>query len=245
MKLDSIQKIHASFFLFFYNYARFFTAGSIPSSLNVFWSLCFEEQFYVSLFLISIIQPKRINLLLGTGIAFSLLLRFYFFITHYQINPYQMQMWTHFRLDAILLGCFIYYYWERLKKYFRFFYLNLFLFFIVSFLHSKLDLAFQGILYTFITLIFTALVFNSLKSTSNKISALIRHPFLTNIGLISFEIYLVHEIVIGFVTRLDLEKSPLLFIILSMTITFIAAFFLNRTFSNPVNVFLRKKYILN
>ena len=57
-KLLSIKDIIWSFPLFLYNYFRSVTSGTIPGTLNIFWSLCFEEQFYLGLFFLSFLIQK-------------------------------------------------------------------------------------------------------------------------------------------------------------------------------------------
>jgi peptidoglycan/LPS O-acetylase OafA/YrhL len=162
-KISSIKDIALSFPFFYYNYAITHTAGNVPGSLNIFWSLSFEEQFYMALFLLTYLMPRRISIFVMAGILISISLRLLKFFLHIPMMPVELQMQTHLRLDAILLGCFFYYYWVYLKKYFNFLALNSVLILITIFLHSFLNYRYQGLLYILISLSFTAFVFNMLK----------------------------------------------------------------------------------
>lgn len=242
-KLVSIKDTLLSFPLFYYNYAKSTTTGTVPGSLNVFWSLCFEEQFYISLFIISLTFPKKINIFIVTGILFSLGLRTIQFIGNQSLDSHELQMQTHLRLDAILLGCFFYYYWAELKKYFNFLYLNVALVFLAIFLHKFVDARYQGLLYILISLSFTSLIFHLLAQNQKWPVTLFQNSALKKIGVVSFEIYLLHEIFVGVAVKLGLKDYPLIFLIVAYALSIFSALAMHKLFSNPVNHFLRKRFI--
>ena len=99
-KLFSLMDIWISFPLYFYNYAKAFTVGNIPASLNITWSLAFEEQFYIILFL-TFILFKKINWAFTGLILFSIICRIIESLTQVEMN---IQMHSHIRFDAILWG---------------------------------------------------------------------------------------------------------------------------------------------
>jgi peptidoglycan/LPS O-acetylase OafA/YrhL len=244
-KLISIKDILMSFPLFYYNYAKPFTTGTVPGSLNVFWSLCFEEQFYITLFLTSLFFPRKIKIFIIIGIIFSISLRLFYYLDQHVLANTDLQMQTHLRLDAILLGCFFYYYWDKFKIFFNFTSFNIFLVLLAIFLHTFIDSRFQGILYILVSFSFTSLIFNLLNQNLNWPATLLQNKFLTKIGVVSFEIYLLHEMFIGLIVKLGLKRYPFLFLIVAYILSIFAALAMHKIFSNPINLLLRKKYITN
>lgn len=242
-KLFSIKDILLSFPLFYYNYAKTYTLGNVPGSLNVLWSLCFEEQFYISLFLVSRFFPKKITIIMIFGVLFSVILRIFYYFNDLTITSPQLQMQTHLRLDAILLGCLIYYYWNSLKRFFNFTALNIIFVILAVFLHKFIDYQYQGLLYTLISFSFTFLIFNLLNQHDKWPAHFLKNAFLRNIGIISFEIYLLHEIIVGVAVKIGLKPYPLLFILFTYIFSITSAWLMHRLFSKPLNDFLRQKYI--
>jgi peptidoglycan/LPS O-acetylase OafA/YrhL len=244
-KLVSIKDILLSFPLFFYNYAVSYTHGNVPGSLNLFWSLCFEEQFYITLFLIALISPKKINLCIIFGILFSIGLRIFYYFSNVELASHELQMRTHLRLDAILLGCLFYYYWPQVKRYFQFIPLNIIVVIVAIFLHNFVDYKYQGLLYILISFSFTTLIFNLLNTNGHWVVTLFQNKILAKIGVVSFEIYLLHQIVVGALVKFGLKNYPFLFMVATYVVSIIAAMIMHKVFSDPLNRYLRKKYILN
>lgn len=242
-KLVSIKDILPSFFLFYYNYAKTMTTGQIPGSLNIFWSLCFEEQFYFTLFLLSFFVPKKLPYFLFGGVFISIFLRLFYFFGNLTYAPFQLQMQTHLRMDALLMGCLIYYYWPRLKTYLRpsFFLLSLVIAGIV--LHHRLSPAESGVNYILISLSFTLLVFVLISHPDYFFTRWLNQKVLTSIGLISYEIYLIHEIPVAIASKSPLKNYPVFFLVFVYGVSLAGAWVFHYTFSKPINEWLRKKYI--
>jgi peptidoglycan/LPS O-acetylase OafA/YrhL len=243
-KILSIKDILISFPFFFYNYAKLSTNGVVPGMLNIFWSLCFEEQFYVVLFLLSLFCPKKIHFFIWAGLLYSLGLRIYMAVANIVPDGLSLQMKTHYRLDAILLGCLIYFYWDRIEKYFKYTFLNLMLVLLAIILHNTSD-RYQGLTYILISASFTGLVFHLLSTKGKKYQSYLANKVLSFIGIISFEIYLIHEIVIGLAVKLKLSPHPLLFIIFTYSVSIGLAWLFHKLFSQWTNQKLRKQFIVN
>lgn len=242
-KLKSIKNILWSFPFFSYNYAKFYSSGKVPGTLNIFWSLCFEEQFYLALFLISTFFKRHLSFFISFGLLFSIGVRVYFFFSNHVLDLALLQMQSHLRMDAILFSCLFYTHWEKIKKYFHYLNVNILFLIILFLIHKYLDARFQGILYAFISFFTTTLIFNLTNTNKHWLLSLLENNFLKKIGYISFEIYLIHEIIVGLAVKIGLKSSPLLFIIFTYVLACFFAKFFHEKFSNPINIFLRKKYI--
>jgi peptidoglycan/LPS O-acetylase OafA/YrhL len=241
-KLLSIKDIWLSFPLFFYNYAYRSTTGQIPGSLNVFWSLCFEEQFYLILGFCAFFSRNRLKSILITLACLVFLLRNFLCLSG-NIQDFEfLQLTTHLRLDAILLGCIAFQYrqvWlEKLKLSQGFLWVGLLV--VLSALHRQCGIQLQGLIYGGFSISVVALIL-SLLENENCIRAFLQNRFLVWTGVCSYEIYLIHEIVLGGLVRAALNSWVYLFagIILSL----FGGYGFHVLLSLPLNRYLRKKFI--
>jgi peptidoglycan/LPS O-acetylase OafA/YrhL len=243
-KILSVKPILWSFPVFFYNYVAS-SSDQIPGSLNVFWSLCFEEQFYALLGILFLLTTKKNRkkaiVILYLGIV---VLRMLILSSNHMIEPFELQFHTHLRLDAILVGCILFEFQETLSKLVRpfWFYVALAMFFILSIFHSEVSVRMQGILYLAINLSIGAMM-TSLLNYPLKIRFLLSEKTLTVIGICSFEIYLLHEILIGVLVKLKLNENPYLFGLLTLIVSVSAGYLMHNFFTKPINIKLRQKYL--
>jgi peptidoglycan/LPS O-acetylase OafA/YrhL len=242
-KIKSIQDIIFSFPTFTYNYFKQSTTGIVPGSLNIFWSLCFEEQFYIVLFIISCFAHKNLkNILLVLMLASIFLRNILLFFTD-SISHQMLQMQTHLRLDAILMASIIYLNWEKVEKYKVSFLITIPIAILGIVLHQHIPLNFSGLNYLLISTSFTIIIFTSIKLPMSYFSQIFSNKILVFIGTISYEIYLIHEIIIGIGKRAHADIDYKIYIAFSIIGSIAIAFLFFKLFSNPVNQFLRRKFL--
>ena len=199
-KLSSIMDIWISFPLYFYNYAKSFTAGEIPASLNITWSLAFEEQFYIILFL-TFILFKKINWALAGLILFSIISRIIESLTQVEMN---IQMHSHIRFDAILWGCLLWNHIDLLDTFYKKYRFLLIPFFslltcvVFFFHHHYSENLYISINYIGISLSTTFWVYFFLKNRFSPLHIILTNPLIVIIGVASYELYLIHQILNGF-----------------------------------------------
>jgi len=151
-------------------------------------------------------------------------------------------MQTHYRLDALLISALLYINYDKLKNIGWIFYPSILMSILAVVLHSQLDFKYAGINYFLISMSFSFFVI-SLINRESKIKKFLSFKWIKHIGLVSYEIYLTHEIVIGVGVRLGLKNYPLLYLIYSILFSVFCAHVFYSYISNPINLFLRKKFI--
>lgn len=244
-KVDSISDIHWSFPLYFYNYAKSFTSGQVPGSLNIMWSLSFEEQYYIFLGILFLFFRKNIHKALLVTCCISLGFRAYeLFLNHEHLNFYRLQMETHLRLDAILWGCLAYYYADGLINKFR---KNSFLnwglasgtilaFYLGGFTQS---LMMVGLSFTLTALFFTGLVIFLMAKEESLLARVFSNRVLTHIGRVSYEIYLLHQLVNAVLSKVKLNQSPVFYSAVYFSISILAASIMFRFLNQPIQIRLK------
>jgi len=247
-KTNSISDISWSFPLYFYNYAKSWTSGVVPGSLNISWSLCFEEQFYLFLAGVFLVAPKKLKTVLWVACLGSIGFRFGELLNGSDLTFFQLQMETHRRMDSILWGVLTYLYWQKISKFYRkkrFLSLALSLGPIVVFLlgvihHGAFDnaLVFTGTAIFFTLLIPEILVFD--QSIFNKV---LQWAPLVFVGKISYEIYLTHQLVNGLVSRGRFNDLPLVYGGLYLFGSLLISFLFYKFVSLPSQILIRKTFL--
>ena len=246
-KLNDISNILFSFFTYTYNYAKFFNPNSAPSSLNITWSLAFEEQFYILLGLTFLLARKKLSLALLALALSSLLLRFYSVLTLEDLSFNKIQFWTHMRLDSILWGCLLYLNWDTVRNFFIKF---PWLYFIIPigfitaliFGSSSYSLLTVSIAFTLTALFFTLIILYVQTKPQSLITKILSVAPIVFVGKISYEIYLSHQILNGLIIKMGLKNNiayALLLVISSILVSWIFYRFIN----NPIQKLIRMKLI--
>lgn len=243
-KLHSIKNIWLSFPLFYYNYAAHSTLGSVPGSLNIFWSLCFEEQFYLILGLTYLLFTNYFSRALLSIVLCTLFLRYYATLANPFFDLQTLQFQSHLRLDAILIGTLCYIHMPLLENILKKISLLILviLFIFLSYSHFQNGPFVQSLIYTFIPITIAAIVLK-LKNENSFLKGILEHRFLLLIGVCSYEIYLTHEIILGVLVRLGISSYPFLFFIFAFILSFAGGALFHQIISRPLNIFLRKKFI--
>jgi len=248
-KLQSVSDIIWSWPLYLYNYAKFHTAGDIPGALNVMWSLAFEEQFYIFIMLGFALFNKNLKgLLLMTALGSIAWRGTLAFASPESITPAQLQVYSHLRMDAIIWGCLGWMYfshmaaWKWVRKP-----LTLWLSLAAALLtaglhHLNEDVFYWSFIYTLIAPAFTFFVLLLALNRDHKLSRWLSNKILVAVGVVSYEIYLVHQVFVGAYVRFGFSKHPWLYILIVIISAILAALLFHRLFSKPVQKFIRKKY---
>lgn len=253
-KITSISDILFSFPTYLYNYFRFSSSGEIPGSFGIFWSLCFEEQFYLLLLGIFIFFKRRsYNTIFIFLMITSIILRLIFALTP-DVDAFYMklQYFTHLRLDAILLGSFAILNYEKTKsfiksnRHFSLFTISLLLFAIIN--HNYIAPINRSLNYILVSLSFTALSLSALIDNKEdlilkSLKRFINNKLLTKVGIVSYEIYLTHQIFNGILAKTSLKAFPGLYTLALFTSSFFGAYLLHKFFSAPVNIWIRERFL--
>ncbi len=252
MKLESINDILFSFPLYLYNYFKFSTDGHIPGTFNIMWSLAFEEQFYLILITTFVFFRKNFAAALIVLGASSITWRITqsFFLTD-SIVTNQIQLQSHLRLDSIIWGCLAWIFyekivalWNRYRTHNKILGTFIIIFFIgTSCLHHmKHTPQWMASVYILTAISYTLFVVYLTLTPTQIISRIFSGKILIKIGIISYEIYLIHEIVVGIAVRLGLKSSPIIFIAVSMLASIATALAFHHIFAKPVQKKIRKLF---
>jgi peptidoglycan/LPS O-acetylase OafA/YrhL len=252
-KLSSISDILFSFPTYLYNYAKFFTDGTVPGSFGIFWSLCFEEQFYLLLLLVFItFKKEHFNFVFITLILASIATRVYFSITPDQYTYNKLQYYTHYRLDAILLGSLAVINLERIRSFITkssaITILSLIILVIGVCNHSYSGELNRALNYILVSLGFTgisivAFINSPTDKVLNTIKKLLNNRLFTATGVISYEIYLTHQIFNGILAKSPLKSNVFAYSAVFFIASFVGAYLLHKFFSAPMNIFIRSKML--
>ena len=248
-KLLSISDIWFSLIFYYFNYGYFLTDGTVPGTLTVIWSLAFEEQFYVLLILVFVLWPKSLSRSLFTLALVSIswrLLQSY--IDPQSLDVRRIQYWSHLRLDAILWGGFFYLHRNKLyafcSKYKRL--LPLLILFVVSatVMHKwETTPLWVSTTYLLVSLSFSLLVFTLAVFSQTGTAQFLSLRPLAYVGKISYEIYLVHQFVIGLLVRLGFKFNSTLFVLAGFALSILVAAVFHQFFAKPCQKWLRHKLL--
>ncbi len=261
-KLAGIREDFWMFPVFLSNYLVPISAHPVPDTLGITWSLAFEEQFYLILLFMFLtvgsfsgigFRRRLAAVIFGAGLA-SIAMRLYLSFGRLEspVTIKEMQMFLHLRFDALSWACLSWFFFDRLgwlwKNPIRAFWVNVCLVFgivlTVAGHHWFPESGpWQAFVYCLTGPIFTIAV-RALCETRYReswIARLLSHPISATIGMISYEIYLIHEIVIGTLVRAGLKSSPFLYGILAVVISLGAAWLFHRCFSVPTQKWIRQK----
>lgn len=233
-----------SFLLYFYNYQFQYINVDVPGVLNITWSLCFEEQFYLLLFILSLLFRKRISLILTSILIFSIVIKF-INIFYYQPTHYDLIMLPHLRAEAIIFGSLFFIFNQKILKTSIMPILTKIILpvsLVAIYLSvKKMSLVELGINHTMNSIIFASLVFYLANFKDIITSLIFDNIIIRNIGIVSYELYLVHQIANGFIHKLNFSNT--IYITLYFASSYLIAYIFYKAVSNPSMIYLRKKFI--
>jgi len=192
--------------------------GAFPDgkdTLNHFWSLAIEEQFYLFFpFIIRYLKNNWLPYLLSGFVVLAIISRFYFFDS----NNIGYYVATSARLDSLSIGALLAYcirYRRAFLEKWNSFVFYISLLYILCVLILTQDPHFSNPYFakfglTVIALLFgSTLIFSIASSKKGFVHKLFTHPIMTFLGKISYGLYVYHWILYVFI------KPPLESIIFS------------------------------
>lgn len=214
-----------SFGLFYANYMIPIHLEKIPHSLFLFWSVSFQEQFYLLLAVFFVIARNNLKTLLIGASLFSILFRVASAFTFWEGLPRSAhyEFWLHLNFDGIGWGCLAWIYYDKLSALWatrgR----------AILTTTALLVGAWWVICYPLIWptekaqvlfMIIKAPIFAlmvrgacELEYLSDRVSRFLKKEWVGTVGIASFEIYLLHVLIYGFLekvlSRVGIHGGPL------------------------------------
>ncbi|MBS1651414.1 MAG: acyltransferase [Bacteroidetes bacterium] len=237
-------------FSFFSNF-YFIKQQSWGANFSQFWSLAVEMQFY-ALWPLFILFIKRhyLPLLFLIITIITLLFRFFNYIDN--ANFFIETIHTISCLDLFMAGSFMAYF-KKYKSiiYFKIIsnkFLKLLIFILFIFLYTLLvktngitlySFVFQRLLFAFV---FSFLIAYLSLDLNDTVNILIGNSFMTNLGKLSYSIYLIHNFIPGILLPIQQLKFPIMFEFLIYFIsTLITSYLLYRFYENPIRNFAKNQ----
>ncbi len=251
-KISEIKSILWVFPTFLSNYFMPYHRVDV-APLGITWSLAFEEQFYlliIGLFLV--FGLKRLPaLILGCGL-FSVFARFHYVSVHPGLDlKSHLQMILHLRFDAIAWGCLSWIYYDSFtflwKNQWRAFFTNTFIvvgivFIFIVHRYYPYDFMWTARVYI-LTGPFFALAVRALTEKKQEVRLGVKifsHPLLATLGIISYEIYLLHQIVLPSLVKTGLNQYAFPYACSALVLSISGAWIFHRFFSLRVQKFIKK-----
>lgn len=252
-RLTSASDLIPSFLFFFSNYTMPDAMDRVPAFLIMTWSLSFQEQFYATLVAFYMISKRYLGpLLIGAGLL-SMALRFWFVFTSdpTQIHPSHLMMWLHLRFDAVAWACAAWIYGDRLRRFWAtrksaraMNWLTLLLVAGVLAAHSEIPgFLPQAIIYSIkgpaLALVVLCLV--HMEKERGWFPSLLRRPWLGQIGISAYEIYLLNTLIVAAVLKLNIQ-NPWVASALIYLLTVGSGWFAYRIFGRPLKKVFRRMF---
>jgi peptidoglycan/LPS O-acetylase OafA/YrhL len=250
----------AQLFYFANYYGLFFDPGNtVPSGTGVLWSLAVEEHFYIlypllmMLMLGSALRPRAIGVLLGVGCLIVLAWRIH--LVQLAQSPDFVSDRTYYasdtRIDSIIYGCILAVVMNPKRELYRLGTMSLVQWAVLAGAAGALLLTLlyrdptfrETIRYSIQGLALLPLFYFAVRFSDNRLFRKLDLPWAVTLGTYSYSIYLIHGVVIEFVTRnvpaVATKFYSLFPIVLLISIAYAAA--IDR-FVDPYFRQLRRKY---
>jgi len=252
--MDEFQQKWWHYFFHFGNYSYAFY-GKLHTLFGHFWSLAVEEHFYLvwPLIFIYIFKHKKQRL----PIYLLLLVIPYFFRVYYKSLGYENVVntfSTHTRFDALIYGCLLAHYWNKLPPIKSLYYEIVLWGVSISIFQLGLNLKFYtGSLWisqsahSIRSLAAMMIIYLLVKGPPNGIRKLWASPFFARLGILSYGVYLFHFITNTFLFKLNLtlqlDLDQISLALLSNILAYIPAYFAFQYIDKPFEK-RRSQYLL-
>jgi peptidoglycan/LPS O-acetylase OafA/YrhL len=191
------------YLLFLQNYTKSDRAVLAMACLGALWSLAVEEQFYLIVpTVVRFLSPPRLLLMLSCAIIFAPIFRIllYTYLPNHPAAPYML---TPCRVDALAMGVLLAYGWRNERWKAAFYRYQTLIFGTCSlllggFLYLAIWRPFQYSLtmyswgYFVVDVLFASLLAIAIMMPGSPWAAVCRLPFLTELGRVSYCLYVIH-----------------------------------------------------
>lgn len=223
--LWDIRHILPSWPLFFANFTMASRLEQIPHTLLILWSVSFQEQFYFLLALYFYISQNTAkenrfkNLLLFTSLA-SLTLRLAaaFIFWKDQDRAAYYEFWLPFNFDGIGWGCLAWLYYDELRVFWkgrvRSLFTNIGLLVGLGFCvgastiwgeQDRLQVVIMCLKAPLLALLVRSIC--EFEGSLSLIPRILKSKILGEIGIASFEVYLIHVLLYGFLEKAHISSG--------------------------------------
>jgi peptidoglycan/LPS O-acetylase OafA/YrhL len=218
-----------------------------PLSLFLMWSLCFEEQFYLILIALYVAGGQHLTRYLVALACASIVLRIAFgLLAPAALSAFVLQMETHWRFDAIAWGCLAWIYRDPIANFWRTTRVRRLLEALVvlgavlACIPNPSNMAVRAIWYLPLAPLFTALITALCFSPGFWLARVLAWAPLVFVGTVSYEIYLSHIITFRMLSRLGLERAPLLYYVLTIAGAILGGWLFHRFYSRRTQALVRR-----
>lgn len=220
-QLKEVSSALPSFPLFFANYTIPGVIERLPHTFIILWSVSFQEQFYFLLALMFIVSPGRLRHMLFAAGVFSILARFacvFWFWKGIESNN-QFETWLHLNFDALAWGCLAWIAYDELGALWATKTRSIISSTLISVgtlttimaptwwdssLHYAIIAIFKAPLIAL-----TVRMVCELENSKGLAASLLRGRWLGKLGLVSYEVYLLHVLLYGFISKAIPNNGPL------------------------------------
>lgn len=252
-QLKEVARVLPSFPLFYANYMIPGVLERLPHTFIIFWSVSFQEQFYFLLALFAMISFGRLRHLLFFAGLFSIVARFFAVFCLWKGQRYDysnfMETWLHLNFDALSWGCLVWYAYDALGvlwKTPRRAMLSSMVISALTFFTICDTLWWQNNLAFAVTSVFKAPLIAlsvrmicELEKSNGFLARILKNKRLGKLGLVSFEVYLVHVLIYGFVSKAIPSNGPL-FLAVAYPVAITIGYFYYKHFGKPAQEWTKR-----